>query len=95
MKPEDLEELKRHLRVISEEIRSEVRLAVETLDGKIESVHREVGALREEMTRGFAETQAMIKFSYAELDRRISALESAFAQLDSRLTKLEKPSRAN
>ena len=95
MGPEDQDDLKRVFRVISEEIRSEVRLAVETLDAKIEGVHREVGALREEMNRGFAETQAMIKFSYAELDRRVSALESAFAQLESRLTKLEKPSKAN
>jgi len=43
------------------------------LDAKLS---REVGDLREEMKRGFAETQAMIKFSYAELDRRVTVLET-------------------
>ena len=41
------------------------------------------------MDRGFAETQAMIKFSHAELDRRISKLEQAFADLQSRVERLE------
>jgi len=43
---------------------------------------REIGDLREEMKRGFAETQAMIKFSYAELDRRVTVLETNVTRID-------------
>ncbi len=41
------------------------------------------------MERGFAETQAMIKFSHAELDRRVSKLEQSFADLQARIERLE------
>lgn len=40
---------------------------------------RETADIRQEMRTGFAETQAMIKFSHAELDRRITALEQRSA----------------
>jgi len=45
---------------------------VSAVDTKID---REVGALREEMRTEFAETKAMIRFSYAELDSRVRRLE--------------------
>lgn len=41
------------------------------------------------MERGFVETQAMIKFSHAELDRRVRALESGLADLQARVDRLE------
>ena len=37
----------------------------------------------------FADTQAMIKFSHAELDRRIRALEDGYADLLVRVERLE------
>jgi hypothetical protein len=45
--------------------------------------------LDEKIDRGFAETQAMIKFSHAELDRRLLKLEHAFADLQARVERLE------
>jgi hypothetical protein len=41
------------------------------------------------MRRGFGDTQAMIKFSNAELDRRIRTLEEGFADLQARVEQLE------
>ncbi len=41
------------------------------------------------MERGFADTQAMIKFSHAELDRRVRALEGTQRTLEEGLTDLQ------
>jgi uncharacterized protein YceH (UPF0502 family) len=41
------------------------------------------------MNRGFSDTQAMIKFSHAELDRRVRALEEGLADVQARLDRLE------
>lgn len=41
------------------------------------------------MRRGFADTQAMIKFSHAELDRRVRALEEGLSGLQARVERLE------
>ena len=38
---------------------------------------------------GFADTQAMIKFSHAELERRVRTLEDGFAELQARVERLE------
>ncbi len=89
MTPSETEEIKRHFDVVAEGLRSEIKLVAEALDGKIDAVDAGVGRLEEEMRRGFAETQAMIKFSYAELDRRVSQLETGFANVETRLRKLE------
>ena len=35
----------------------------------------------------------MIKFSYAELDRKIQSLESRYDELEMRIRRLESPSR--
>ena len=42
------------------------------------------------MNRGFAETQAMFKFSHADLDRRMTTAESNIQSLAKRVEKLEK-----
>jgi hypothetical protein len=52
-------------------------------------VSRRLRDVEERMERGFAETQAMIKFSHVELDRRISRLEEAFTDLQARIERLE------
>jgi len=89
MSSEDLDEIKRHFNVVAERIESKIALAVEALDSKIEAVDGKVSSLRIEMRDGFDEVKAMIKFSYAELDRRISTLETSFARLEARVGKLE------
>jgi chromosome segregation ATPase len=62
---------------------------LEKVETRLEGVEARLVNLEERLERGFAETQAMIKFSYAELDRRVSALESVVADLASRVQKLE------
>jgi len=61
-----------------------------------EKLDRRAADLEERMERGFAETQAMIKFSHADLDRRVRSLEEAqrtveqvLAEVQARLERLE------
>ncbi len=79
------EETKRYFGVLAEGLRSEIRQVAEghqiLLDGqariveKVEHVERELGA--------------MIKFSYAELDRRIRAVEEKMLALETRVERIE------
>jgi hypothetical protein len=52
-------------------------------------VEERMTSLEEKMERGFDEVKAMIKFSYAELDRRVMSLETGLAKLETRVLKLE------
>lgn len=70
------DELRRHFDVSVEESRNDIRQIAEGLVHLNEKLDRETGSIRDEMRRGFADTQAMIKFSHAELDRRVSTLEA-------------------
>lgn len=54
-----------------------------------EKLDRTAADIRDEVRRGFADTQAMIKFSHTELDRRIRTLEEGFADLQARVERLE------
>ncbi|HET8798957.1 MAG TPA: hypothetical protein VFO89_14785 [Thermoanaerobaculia bacterium] len=50
------------------------------LNEKLDRTGRDI---RSEMHGGFAETQAMIKFSHADLDRRVTLLETRVERLES------------
>jgi hypothetical protein len=103
MASSELEEIKRHFNVVAESLESKIKLVAEAVtgvSGRIDGVDerlvsleqridREITSLRAEMRNGFAETQAMIKFSYAELDRRVTSLETIVSNLDTRLRRLE------
>jgi tetrahydromethanopterin S-methyltransferase subunit G len=72
--------------------------ALALLDEKID---RKTAAIEQRMDLGFADTQAMIKFSHAELDRRVrymeqtlQTLEDKFATLNTRVERLEETTRA-
>ena len=56
-----------------------------------QKVGREVQGLEEKLERGFSETQAMIRFSHAELDRRVGprALQQTIPELQSRVERIE------
>ncbi len=56
-------ETRRHFDVVAEAIRRDVQLVAEGFGQLSSRLDRETADLREEMKRGFAETQAMIKFS--------------------------------
>jgi hypothetical protein len=82
-------EMRRHFDVTNERIRHEVQIVAEAVGQLEEKVDREIDRLDEKMDRGFAETQAMIKFSHAELERRVRTLEQAFSDLQTRVERLE------
>lgn len=79
------EETRRHFDVVAEGLRGEIRLVAEGHVG----FGRQLQALREENDSAHREILSAIKFSYAELDRRISRLESVTAHLETRLSRLE------
>ena len=67
---------------------AETHIRIEHLDAKIdlvaeavlvlgEKVDREAESVRDEMRHGLADTQALVKFSYGELDRRVRTLEES------------------
>ncbi len=89
-------ETRRHFDIVTEATRQEIRLVAESVALVDEKLEREATDIRQEMRTGFADTQAMIKFSHAELDRRVRtveenqrALEDALAALQSRVERLE------
>ena len=82
-------ETRRHFDVSTEELKHEIKLLAGSLahvDAKVDRFKLEI---EDKMDRGFTETQAMIKFSHAELDRRVRALELAIADLQTRVERLE------
>ena len=85
MDSEDVKEIKRHFGVVAEGLEKKIQLVGEAVSGLGAKVDR----LEQKMDRGFEEVKAMIKFSYSELDRRVSSLEASVTNLDSRLQKLE------
>lgn len=82
-------ETRRHFDFSTEAVKHEVRLVAEAVAQLEEKVDREVERLDHAIENGFADTQAMIKFSHAELDRRVGKLEQAFAALQARVERLE------
>ena len=81
-------ELKQHIDNIVAEMKQDFGLAVEDMrtdvqrvaDGVLmvnEKLDREAADIRAEMRQGFAETQAMLRFSHGQLDDRVTALERA------------------
>lgn len=61
----------------------------QTLEALVAQLREENAAWRRGERRGFAETQAMFKFSHAELDRRVRTLEDTVSDLQSRVERLE------
>ena len=60
------------------EMRKELQLVAEG----VLQVDSKIDRTADQMRHGFSETQAMIKFSYAELDRRVSSLEERVDRLE-------------
>jgi hypothetical protein len=80
----------------AERLRHEIQLVAEGVTDTRKVLNREVASVREEVVRTASETQAMIRFSHAELDRRVRALEDShrtveqtLADLQARLDRLE------
>ena len=86
MEDKQVEEIKRHFGVIAESLRDEIKLVAEGHG----LVRKDIQTVRGEMRNGFDEMKASIKFSYAELDRRLTFLEDKYKHFEGRLEKLEK-----
>lgn len=82
-------ETRRHFDVTAERIEKKVELLAEGVAHVDQGRRRDTESLREDMKRGFSDTQAMIKFSHAELDRRVRALEDGLSVVQARLDRLE------
>ncbi|HEX7191808.1 MAG TPA: hypothetical protein VF381_09580 [Thermoanaerobaculia bacterium] len=82
-------EMRRHFDVHAENAQTKFALLAEGQQSLNERLEREASDIRDEMRRGFAETQAMIKFSHAELDRRVITLEQGHRTLEDKVDKLE------
>jgi len=59
---------------------------VAVIDGKVDRIHQE---LKAEIQETRQEVLAAVKFSYAELDKRITTLEKEFLELKHRVEKIE------
>jgi enoyl-[acyl-carrier-protein] reductase (NADH) len=81
---EQFEKTWRHFDTVAERLDKKIDLVAETVAYLDEKMTREIGSVRDEMRHGFIETQAMIKFSYSELDRRLTSLESRVDKLEAK-----------
>ena len=82
-------ETRRHFDVVAERLEKRFDALSEAISVVDEKLDRKTADIEERMDRGFTETQSMITFSHAELDRRVRALEQAFADLQARVERLE------
>lgn len=76
---------RRHFEVLAEGTRKDIQLVAESVLRLSEKLAR----TDEKIERTAAETQAMIKFSHVEIDRRVRSLEDAIADLQARVERLE------
>ncbi|MBM4137779.1 MAG: hypothetical protein FJ241_13260 [Nitrospira sp.] len=85
MEKGDIEEIKRHFGVVAESLEHKIQLVAEGITNVDEKLER----FRQEVKEEFREAKSMIKFSFAELDRRITVIESEVVSLKRRLEHLE------
>jgi chromosome segregation ATPase len=86
------DEIIHRFHVISEDVISQVKLVAEGVMNLDQKFTREIAIFRKENEQAHEEIKAMIKFSYAELDRRISTLEIEVQELKRRMDQLERRS---
>ncbi len=78
-------ETRRQFEIVAESLRGEIRQVAEGVALANESIE----SVGQRMDSEFAEVKAAMKFSFAELDRRIVSLEMGFRSLDARVKRLE------
>ncbi len=83
------EETRRHMGVLVEAVRDDVRQLAEGLA----ETNQRLDRLERKVEEGFAETRAAIRFSYAQLEQRLQELEGNYASLNERVTRLESRER--
>ena len=84
-----LEELKGHFDVVAESLGSKIELVAEGVVNVHEKLDRRFDALVTRIEKESEETRALIRLSYAELDRRLTTLEAVADELTRRVDALE------
>ena len=80
-----LAETRRHMGVLVEAVRDDVRQVAEG----VAETNQRLDRFEQKVEAEFVETRAMIRVSYAQLDRRIQDLEGNYAALSERVERLE------
>jgi uncharacterized protein YceH (UPF0502 family) len=83
------EEIVHQFHVISEDVISQVKQVAEGVANVNEKLDRRFNELKTEIQETRQEILAAVKFSYAELDKRITTLEKEFLELKHRVEKIE------
>jgi hypothetical protein len=83
------DETRRHFDITAEGMRHEVRLVAESVGQISEKLDRTEARLDKKIEQTAADTQAMIKFSHAELDRRVRSLEDSRRNLEETVSDLQ------
>jgi archaellum component FlaC len=71
------DDMKQHFDLTVEDMRTDVQRVADGVLMVNEKLDREAADIRAEMRQGFAETQALLRFSHGQLDGRVTALERA------------------
>jgi citrate synthase len=83
------EEIIHRFHIISEDHLAQIKQLAEGITNLYEKSERDKAELKSEIREGRQEILAAVKFSYAELDRRLTALENEFLELKRRVEKIE------
>ncbi len=83
------DEIVHQFHVISEDVISQVKQVAEGVANVDEKLDRRFSELKTEIQETRHEVLAAVKFSYAELDKRITTLEKEFLELKHRIEKIE------
>ena len=89
MDDDTVEEIKRHFGVVAEDLRDRISAFAEGQDALRTELKAEISELRDETRREFAETRALIKLSFGQLESRLSSLETDVADLRGRMERAE------
>ncbi len=66
-----------------------IEIKVDALDKKVDALDEKLDGFIADTGANFDDVRSAIKFSYAELDRRVSQLENMVLQLSARVQRLE------
>jgi chromosome segregation ATPase len=97
---ETRDQLRAEMRATAADNRHQLAVAIEHFDQRFdllaesivtvdEKLDRKAASIEERMEHGFADTQAMIKFSHDQLATRVSALETSRRTLEENLAELQ------
>ncbi len=81
--------------ITAEVLRDDIKQVAEGVINLNENFDREISQFRKEVAYSHEELKSMIKFSYSELDRRLTALEMELENLKRRVEKIERSSSAS